>query len=177
MAETIKTKNVTTTLDLKTTERLSKLKNIVNKSLAQALGRDIKKLSLELVKIGKSPVKGQGRFKRYAVQRGGKSNYPETPTIRNKFPNKKTRPVNLFLDGSYLKAVTESKINKLKTGIEYGLLDGTDLQEKMFESHNEGKRSDIPQRKVVPTGKDEFTAKITRRIKDLYLSRIRRIIG
>ena len=177
MAKVIRTKNIKITLGLKTLERLSKTKNIVDVRFAKTLGGQVKKLSLELVKIGKSPVKGHGRFKRYAVQRGKPSNYPETPRIRKRFPSKKTRPVNLFLDGSYLQAITKSKMNAEKNGIIYGLIGGSILHKKMFESHNEGKRKDIPQRKVVPSGKEQFTAKIMQRIKGLYLSRIKRIIG
>jgi len=171
----IKTKNAVIELRLDKLETLLAPKKIVTKPVVRDLGRSIKAISLALVKVGKSPVKGFGRFKPYAAQRKRKG-YPELPKIRDKYPRKKTRPVNLFLDGKYLQAITKSRINKTRDGIEYGLIDGTALQQKMFESHNEGKRPDIPQRKVVPTGGDDFTALIRRKIKNIYLKRVRSII-
>lgn len=170
----IRTKGAVVTLALTKLAALTNPKKVTNKSVVADLGRNIAEKSLALVRVGKSPVKGEGRFKGYAAQRGG--GYPEIPGIKKKFPTKKTRPINLFLDGEYLKAITQFKRNKEGDGIDYGLLSGTVLQQKMFETHNEGMHKDVPQRKVVPTNGDDFVSLIRRKIKDIYLKRIRSII-
>ena len=174
--KTIRTKSAIIDLRLAKLATLTDPKKITTKAVVADLGRNVKEKSLALVKVGLSPVEGRGRFKGYAVQRGGKSNYPEIPGLKKKFPGKKTRPVNLELDGEYLDAVTQYKKNREGDGIEFGLLKGSDLQNKMFESHNEGSRNDIPQRKVIPTNGDDYTPLIRRKIKDIYLNRIRNII-
>lgn len=166
---------VTVKVKLDSLRAIADPKKVANQVIQSELGDSIKELSLKMVEVGKSPVKGHGRFERYAAQREDASgNYPEDSETRRRYPLKKTRPVNLELDGSYLEAITRWK--PAVGGIEYGLINGSELHEKMFESHNEGKRSDIPQRKVVPTGKDDFTGLIRKKIKDIYLQRIRNII-
>ena len=157
---------------LPTLEKLTS-KNVVNQRTADRLGRTIKKESLKLASVGKSPVAGQGRFKAYAAQRKGKG-YPNIPSIKKMFPGKKVRPVNLFLDGSYLNALGHRKKGN---GIEYGWLNASPFIEKLIEAHNEGKHPDVPKRQVLPTGDgQEFTASIMRLIREVYLDRIRDII-
>lgn len=167
----IRTKNAKITFDLRTLQAVTDIKRLVTNQVAKELGATVRKEVLALVAVGKSPIKGKGRFRAYAAQRKGEG-YPEIPRIRRRFPGKKTRPVNLRLNGKYLKAIL--KTIKIEGGIAFAELD--EFNKKLFESHNEGKRSDIPQRKVIPTGKDTFVPIIIRAINKVYLKRIKRII-
>lgn len=122
--------------------------------------------------VGLSPVKKFGRLAAYAVQRKGKG-YPEIDRIKEKYPDKKTRPVNLSLSGKMLK---DMKGVKQRDGVLLGYMDDS-KSSLLARVHNSGERKDIPQRKFLPTGPgEEFILSLTRAIKDIYLNRIRAII-
>lgn len=168
---TIKTTLFRIIFDLPTLEVITDRKRIVTNQVSRELGVSVRKEVLALVAVGKSPIKGKGRFRAYAAQRKGQG-YPEIPRIKRRFPGKKTRPINLRLNGKYLRAIL--KTIKIEGGIAFEELD--EFNKKLFESHNEGKHPDVPQRKVLPTGKDTFVPIIIRAINKVYLKRIKRII-
>jgi hypothetical protein len=219
----IRTRDAKITLRLATLESILDPKKVVTRAVADELGKKTKKEVLDLVAVGKSPVKGEGRFEAYAAQRGApkpkrrppkkakptsrrsrrlskllkrlkkllgrdtprkkrqqverrlSGRYPEIKSLLEKFPNKKTRPVNLKLDGTYLDEITQHELRD--GGIDFGLLGDDIFMQILFNVHNEGERSDIPQRKVIPTGEDTFVPSILRVIKKVYLKRIRNIIN
>ncbi len=169
----IKGKNFTVTIELDALAKISNVKKIVNSTMANKLGNSILRETKNLVGVGKSPVKGKGRFPAYAKQRKG-SGYPDTPDIRRRFPSKKTRPVNLELSGKFLKALG---FKKTDGGIDFGWIDPSEDIKKLIDAHNNGLNKNVPQRKVIPNADGEdYTASIRRLIKDIYLQRIRAII-
>jgi hypothetical protein len=161
-------------ISLPTIKKLEPRK-IHNTIFGDKLAKGVKGKVLDLVSVGVSPVKGKGRFKAYAAQRSSAlGSYPNIPRIREKYPSKKTRPVNLYLDGSYLEAVT--KHTNKSTGIEFGLINASEFNRDLFKTHNEGKNRNVPQRKVIPTKGEGFVESVNKIIKDIYLQRIRNII-
>ena len=144
---------------------------VINNATKKKLGKFVDKETKKRIAVGKSPVMGVGRFKAYAIQRLGKG-YPST--VRGKFPGKKNRPVNLSLDGTFLDNIG---FKPIKTGIEYGLQSNEKLMKDMFETHNDGKHSDVPQRKFIPNKRgDKYTPDILKGIKGIYSKRIKDII-
>lgn len=118
---------------------------------------------------GLSPVRGEGRFERYKNQ-GNKDKYPGN--VRDKYPSKKQRPVNLYLNGWYLSHLTYW-INKTKNYIGIGFSGKTGVKQpppkkvrQYFETHNEGMHPDVPQRKHLPNDiGDTFTVSVEREYK------------
>ena len=112
----------------------------------------------KFIAVGKSPVKGVGRFDAYAAQRLGtqkgdaKSKYP-WPQRKGKYPGKKIRPINLHLSGKFLKQLTHWVVSKNK--ISFGFNSPDEKTKKLIETHNEGKHPDVPMRRFLPTRKGE----------------------
>jgi len=181
-------------------------RKIANRKFQQKLGARVLKDILAAIAIGKSPVRGQGRYKGYRTDRraesGSRLTGKESPERRTRqirgearkgkkgrkgmfYPDsvqkqrlgKQRRPVNLKLSGDMLK---QMKFRGIVGGIKIGLLSASKLIKIIFESHNEGlnEKNNVPRRAILPTGPGEkFTALIQRRIKSLYLARIRQIIS
>ncbi len=138
------------------------------------MGNEVLRQMRGAVAIGLSPVRDVGRYKPYAIQRKGGGSpgenlYPNT--VRSKFPNKNIRPVNLWLDGTYINSFT---FRRLKNAIEIGLFEPPELIRKMFETHNDGAlEPDVPQRKVLPNEGEGFIITIQRSILDIFSEAIR----
>lgn len=178
-------------------------KKIANKKFQKKLGARVLKDIMALISVGKSPVRGQGRYKGYKVDRitaedrkvargftkaGRKAArarikakslssrfYPNS--VQKEFPGKQKRPVNLKLSGDMLKAM---KFKGITGGVKIGLIGAKRKLKDIFEAHNEGTntKKKVPRRAILPTGASEkFTASIQRRIKNLYLARIRQLIS
>ena len=190
---------VTVTVNLTAMKnRLLTLAKIVDGPTKDLLGKFVDVSTKERVARGLSPVRGVGRFPAYAVQRktaqarhikkslsGSRrksinskisnakdSLYPRT--VKDKFPDKKDRPINLYLDGTFLSNIG---YNWTKLGIEYGLQSDRKLMVDMFQTHNNGTHKDVPQRKFVPVNpKDKYVKAITLGIKEIYSDRIKDII-
>jgi len=180
---------VTVKIKLPTIDKLNK-DDIATRKFQKKLGTEVLEEVLDEVSIGKSPVKGQGRYPGYKVDRASASaRKRKTPrsnrkvasmsadnsfypnSVKDKFPGKQKRPVNLKLSGKFL-----SKVNwkRIKGGVELGLMSRSEKLRKMFETHNDGSHRHVPRRAIIPTGMGEkFTAKISRLIKDIYLERIK----
>ncbi len=145
------------------------------------LGDTIVKAVKKQISIGKSPVAGEGRFAAYSQQRNkkkkkkrgaSKSGYPAS--VSRTFPQKKVRPVNLFLSGDFLKFYDWANSGKLSILI--GIVPGApQLIRIIAKAHNEGvPEKNIPKRQHTPTKSgEEFTASIQRTIKNLFTKQLR----
>ena len=99
--------------------------------------------------------------------------YPNS--VRDKFPDKKLRPINLKLSGVFLKHLNF----RVRTGkfVWIGMQRPTEKIKKMFATHNDGTHKHVPRRQFLPNGKDDqFTPRIMRTVKDIYKRRIERLI-
>ena len=138
-------------------------KMILSKKFTKKLGNRVIKDVLASIAVGKSPVKGQGRYVAYKVDRATsslrkelkapgtqrssrgrlrkeirrtsskKNLYPNS--VKDDFPNKQKRPINLKLSGAMLKAI---KFKATKSGIIIGLISAKKKLKDIFEAHNEG---------------------------------------
>lgn len=84
-----------------------------NRAIAAILEKKIK----DLISKGISPIEGDGRFPAYKAQlEKNKKKYPDS--VKKKFPNKRRRPVNLFLSGRFLKELKAipKRINLIAVG-------------------------------------------------------------
>lgn len=125
----------------------------------------------KMIAQGISPVRGEGRFTRYSEQRGG--SYPES--VRGRFPDKKTRPVNLKLNGWYLKHLTYWVSEKAQyIGIGFSGKEGVKqpVPQKVrdyFEAHNEGLNKNVPKRKHLPNKDgDQFAVSVEREYRKKF---------
>lgn len=168
------------------------LKKKLDKGTLNKIGEQVINDVLENTAKGISSVKGWGKFAPYKgltevnkirrlsaesknarkqlksklaqAKADSKKAYPYT--VMDKYPDKKTSPVNLKLSGKFLDALTYTT-NINKGGLRIYFDDR--LSEKKAETHNEGTQKDrVPQRKFLPTGKDdEFTVSIMQNILDI----------
>lgn len=183
-------------------------KEIASRKFQNKLGDRVLDMVKDSIAIGKSPVKGQGRYVAYHAARvhGSALNilkkdkraagfhkrdgirdeidrevgrikvaqaklYPNS--VKDKYPSKKNRPINLWLSGDLMNAL---KWRRSLGGVTIGLIRASRKLKAIFRSHNEGIRN--PRRAILPTGqKQQFTALIKRSIKNLYLARIRQMIS
>jgi len=173
----------------KVTFNLINLKNgingakIVNKSFAKKLGISVDTKVKEFISKGLSPVKSEKRFAGYRATRAGTglSRKEARAAEKNLYPNnldqrfnKKKRPVNLSVTGSFLKEITHQKT---KFGIKYGLIKGTAKHKDMFETHNDGEHKHVPQRKFIPNQVgDSWKPTITRLVRELFRMRILKLL-
>ena len=146
------------------------MKIVLDGATAKKLGRTYVSETKRLLASGQSPVRGRGRFTRYAIQRNDAvSNYPEGI--------KDTKPVNLNLSGQMLKKLSfkRSKKNAITVGIH------SDASPKILaraKAHNKGSsKQGIPKRQFIPdkTG-EEYVVTIQRKIKAILEKRLRAII-
>lgn len=197
--------------------------NIMNKETARKIGVVITGTSKRMISKGLSPVKGEGRFESYAAQRASagakkikkslkskagrakasqiikakeQGSYPWT--VMDRFPGKQVRPVNLSLNGWYLKHLRWWHINGFKTAMSNAFSSGPKKTvivnvgfssssqtyskppkrvEEMFETHNEGMHKHVPQRKHLPTGMGEtFNVSIMRDVKKIIEKRVSDVV-
>jgi hypothetical protein len=159
-----------------------RIKEIVDMDLAKKVGtKTVGLAKREFIAKGISPVKGFGRFPAYARQRkSDPSKYPAP--VLGRFPGKKDRPVNLRLDGSFMKHFTwwldKKKINVGMSGSKGRFNDPPTHIIDMFETHNDGTQAPtVPQRKFLPNKDGEdYKPKITVAIRDEFDKKIKQII-
>lgn len=139
-------------------------------STTKQLGNMYLNETKRLVSIGKSPVKGRGRFIRYAIQRDdAQSNYPEGLKDR--------RPVNLYLSGKMLSKLTYKRRGKNKLAI--GLPRGTprDILDRATTHNNGNPTMNIPKRQFIPDRQGErYVIAIEQKRKAILEKRLRAII-
>jgi len=149
---------------------LKEIKTMSNKRLQKSLGETILNRMRAFIAAGFSPVRGQGRYRPYAVQReDAVGDYPEGI--------KPAQPVNLRLDGEMLDSLAW-KTTDNKNKITIGLHRDTDSEVLVrAEVHNDGTRDDIPRRAFIPdkTG-EEFIVTISSATKKVYEKRLNDII-
>lgn len=135
-----------------------------------------------LITRGQSPVKGFGRFDAYVAQREPEVNikilarkkYPYG--VREEFPGKKVRPVNLTLTGEMLDALTYKRVGKnIRIGYFRGLFGfgSKELVEKVSNAQRGNPEKNIPQRKFLPTDGEGFVQSVMRVIKNSLLKALK----
>lgn len=109
---------------------------------------------------GISPIRGNGRFPEYK-NAGVKGRYPDS--ARDKFPNKRQRPVNLFLSGDMLDDLDARALTS--EVIEVGYSDSKQAQKE--RDHRDGANGQ-PKRPTIPQGAEEFNQTIQLELEDSY---------
>ena len=137
---------------------LSKVNPAVNKSVATFLPELIQKVILK----GLSPVKGQGRFKRYSdsYRSAIKKGYVDNKS--------KISPVNLSQTGQMRKSIYSKANNKSVT---------VAFRDEKAEYHNKG-TDRLPRRAMLPTESgEEFNSSITLRLREVATKVINKVLG
>lgn len=153
---------------------LAPIKKAMSERVAEQIGSEVVALSKMAISKGLSPVRGFGRFAKYAtVRNGDPRGYPRG--VRGK----DISPVNLKLRGKMLNHLTnwvERKRGGSITKVGFKKSAPKDVID-IARAHNNGlKKRGIPQRKFVPTKKDEeYIVTIMRRIKQILVDRINQI--
>jgi hypothetical protein len=88
-------------------------------------------------------------------------------SVQKKFPDKRERPVNLFLSGDFLYDLIARAI---PNGVEIGF--ATELSEKKESGHRVGVNAQ-PKRPIIPQGGESFSSSIYRRIVDTVTNVLR----
>lgn len=163
-------------LELETKAAANRFAKSVTPAEKQDIGQGVIKEMLEAIKKGISPIEGFGRFPAYkwagranaalkrAKTKSGRraakdlkaGKYPYS--VQGKYPDKKERPVNLFLSGDFLNALVA---RSRAFGVEIGFFD--DLSAKKESGHRDGVNGQ-PRRPIIPQGQEQFTSSIYRRI-------------
>lgn len=171
------------------------LDGFIDDTTANAIGQTVVDGAKELIASGQSPVRGYGRFEEYKAAGNSKrikawakgsskenakairaqakavleSGYPYN--VMKKYPDKKVRPVNLYLSGEMLAyydyVVQDSSIF---VGVQ-----GDSHAVEIAGYHNDGTEK-MAQRKLVPGDGEEWAVSIMRDIRDLYGARLAEII-
>jgi hypothetical protein len=157
---------VTVRLDIQ--EELKKLKD--QKTLKE-LGDVVVEESKKMIAKGISPVDGVGRFDGYKAQKGkGKKGYPYN--VMDKYPDKKVRPVNLYLSGETLKEFVH-KVNGKR--LEVGWFGKTKQTE--IAGHLQRGTDSTPARPILPLENgSRFNSTITRAIQTFLNKKIVEIL-
>lgn len=150
---------------------INKIENSVNDRVASAIGYTVRQRMLSLIAKGLSPILGAGRFPEYkavsvarslkklnASKRAAKSSprgYPYTAQVKRDFPNKRARPVNLFLSGDFLSNLTYAIGVRAKARlVTVGFFD--DPSKKKESGHREGVNGQ-PKRPIIPAASESFS--------------------
>lgn len=167
-------RNFKVTLDLESLQRLGDPRKVFDSNTQDRLGGETVDAIKERVTNGLSPVRGVARYPGYAQTRTRKPNsYPAS--VKDRFPAKKTRPVNLTLSGEFLRRLT---FRPERNGVSIGWFNVDARTKALIETHQEGLNPNVPRRQVLPTGSgEEFVRSINRLIKNIVLRRISRIIN
>lgn len=117
-------------------------------------------------KIARSLSKDRRKSARQIAKEVKKKGYPYS--VRKDFPDKRERPVNLYLSGDFLKNL---KATPLLSGVKIGFSDS--LSSKKEQGHREGVNGQ-PQRPIIPNRDEEFNPSIYRRIVDTVVEVLRK---
>lgn len=143
----------------------AKLRKIHDPAFLQQLQAEVVEGQIKkLIRAGRSPVEGFGRFPQYKD--------------REKYPaNKKAKtPVNLTLSGLMLKFFGIRK--KSDRSITVGIFPeaSNDLKVRA-RANNEGTENGIPARRFIPINGERFTVSVMRAIKNLYAKRVKELLS
>lgn len=150
------------------------MKKLTKQELIE-VGNEVLELVRQDTLKGVSPIKGNGRFPKYkdtSKYPGGKN----SPT-RREFPDKRARPVNLWLSGEFLSSLQaftktdwrNSTVGKLSYKLFIGFKDR--LSRKKEQGHREGVNGQ-PMRPIIPEKSESFSRKYLLRLKDSLASRL-----
>jgi hypothetical protein len=145
--------------------------NILDTSTKKKMGDSIIKDVLDFTSKGISAVRGFRKFASY--KKGSKKDNGYPWTVKGKYPNKTSTPVNLFLSGKMLGALAYKTEGK---SLSIGVFDAKEALKA--ETHNEGTQpGKVPQRKFLPTSRgDQFAVSIERNYLDIVQKRVSDII-
>jgi hypothetical protein len=115
----------------------------------------VREKMLDLISRGISPILGNGRFPGYK-RAGDKDGYPKN--VRKKFPDKRNRPVNLFLSGDFLESIKASGRNLIVK------IEITGSKNKLKEQGHRERAGGQPARPIIPSENEEFNATIKQMI-------------
>ena len=146
--------------------KLEDLKRPMDSASARQLGKDVVAEMKALISKGISPLRGEGRFPSYKNPKDG---YPAS--VRHKYPDKRTTPVNLYLTGKFLAAL-KSKVTTIKNSyaIEVGFFDSKEAIKE--QGHREGANTQ-PKRPIIPNSGEQFA----QRIQDIILKTVRDVVA
>jgi hypothetical protein len=155
---------------VKTTVRfqiLELLDSFVDQTTANTIGQTVVDEAKRMISEGQSPVRGYGRFDGYS------DTYKQTikNNPRTEFSDKNVRPVNLSLTGKMLSLFG---FRVRGQAVEVGFVRSGEHAE-LAEIHNEG-LGKMPQRRMVPGDGEEWSVTIMRAIRDVYETRLEKII-
>jgi hypothetical protein len=115
----------------------------------------VKEKILSLVAKGISPIEGNGRFPAYKPKNKKKPTYPDT--VKNAFPSKRRRPVNLYLSGDFLKSLRSRGLNVNLIVVDFADEYGDTLE----LGHRQGANGQA-KRPILPTARGESFTKVIR---------------
>lgn len=161
---TVKLPKLSATIRKLTIEKLQSSFKESNQVWSKSASLWLKQEIVRIIKSGRSPVEGQGRFVEYSysykklIQKSNKKNSKGNSI----FKNKKIRPVNLYLTGKMLDSIQTKFI---KNGFRISFRD----KKAVYHTILGAGRSRVI-RKMLPTGNEEFTRTINSNLTNTYKS-------
>jgi hypothetical protein len=153
-------------VELKEIKKLLNDSNLkVNTKVAAATGDLIVKLMLEKIAKGLSPIEGKPRFPGYKDPK----KYPGSKQVKEDFPDKRNRPVNLTLSGKFLSGL-KSKVSPVRGQITIGFFDA--YGKTLEQGHREGANGQR-ERPIIPEPSEDLAKSIRLAILRLYEAAIR----
>lgn len=155
------------TVKLDEVKRLLKESNVrVNQEVAAATRLLIVNLMKDRIAKGLSPIEGRNRFPAYKDTK----KYPGK--VKKLYPNKRNRPVNLYLSGDFLKqlrVISASATGRIVIGFtsKYG--------RTLEQGHREGANGQR-ERPIIPEGSEELAKSIRLAILKLYEQAVRKFL-
>jgi len=126
-------------------KKLGSIGKAISQDDADKIGSQVVDNMKTVIARGTSPIAGNGRFEGYK-HAGVKNKYPDNQ--KKKVPEKKSRPVNLFLYGDFIKSLTykPSKVNGTNITTIYF---NNPKSEKKEQGHRDGAGGQ-PKRPIIP---------------------------
>lgn len=135
----------------------------VPKAFLEKTAEALRDEMIESMRKGISPIDRNGRFPAYK----NPTRYPDG--VRDLFPNKRRRPVNLFLSGDFYKNLKFKIVGDAR--FKFGSQRGPEIEVGYFDRENalkeEGHREGAggqPKRPTIPQSGEAFSRKIIDRI-------------
>ncbi len=136
--------------------RIEGIKTAFGRDEANETAKEVVSEMKDMISKGISPVKSVGRFPAY-LRAGEKGKYPDNQ--RSKYPTKRQRPVNLYLSGDFLKALSYRILSgKFGFSFDVGYFDKDSVAKE--EGHALGWNGQ-PQRPTIPDD-GQFAERIQR---------------
>lgn len=156
-----------TKVDTKELRRLLKESNVrVNQKIARATGELAIALMKDRIAKGLSPIQGKNRFPGYKDTK----KYPGR--VKEDFPDKRNRPVNLRLSGRFLKqlrVISATSLGKVIIGF------SDDYGKTLEKGHREG-ASGQRERPIIPEPSEELAKSIQLAILRIYEQAVRKFL-